>query len=99
MAALPSTTWRMLAEPPPSEELPKGLDAVWDAGAAVAARLVPRLRRFLRRAARVVALEKQFEHLSDAKLREAARELELAPNADVWVLIKSNAFSSEPALQ
>ncbi len=30
---------------------------------------------------------------------EAARELELAPNADVWVLIKSNAFSSEPELK
>ena len=65
----------MLAEPPAHEELPKGLDAAWDAAAGIAGRLVPRRRRFLDRAAGVVALEKEFTDRSDAKLREAAAGL------------------------
>jgi len=65
----------MLAEPPAHEELPKGLDAAWDAAAGIADRLVPRRRRFLDRAARVVALENEFTDRSDAKLRETAAGL------------------------
>ncbi len=64
----------MLAEPPAYEELPKGLDAAWDAAAGLAGRLVPRRRRFLDRAAEVVALEEEFTHLSDARLREMAAD-------------------------
>ncbi|MFH1731038.1 MAG: hypothetical protein ABIF82_05220 [Planctomycetota bacterium] len=74
MPAVPSKTWRMLAEPPAHEELPKGLDAAWDAAAGIAGRLVPRRGRFLDRAAEVVALEKEFGSRSDAKLREAAAD-------------------------
>ncbi len=75
MPTVPSKTWRMLAEPPIHTEMPKGLDAAWDAAAGMVARLVPRRRRFLGRAAQVMALEKEFEHTSDARLRETAADL------------------------
>jgi len=65
----------MLARPTRGEELPKGADAVWNVAAGYAARLRPRQRDVLRRAEAVVALEKQFEHLADARLREQAQEL------------------------
>jgi preprotein translocase subunit SecA len=58
----------------PSENLPKGLDAAWHAAAGVAGRLVPRLRQCMRRAARVVAMEKEFAGKTDARLRETAAE-------------------------
>ena len=65
----------MLAEPPVHEELPKGLDAAWDAAAGLAGRLAPRRRRFLDRAAETAALEKDFVDLGDARLRELAADL------------------------
>jgi len=74
MARVPSTMWRVLARRTPSEDLPKGLDAAWHAAAGVAGRLVPRLRQCMRRAARVVAMEKEFAGKTDARLREAAAE-------------------------
>jgi len=74
MAGVPSTTWRVLARRMPSENLPKGLDAAWHAAAGVAGRLVPRLRQCMRRAARVVAMEKEFAGKTDARLRETAAE-------------------------
>ncbi len=64
----------MLSNPAADEQLPKGLDAIWNAASGLVNRTVPRRHRFLRRAARVVALQKQFENLSDAKLRETAQE-------------------------
>ena len=72
MSRLPTTIWRTVAERPRDQELPRGLDAAWDAAIGIAARLKPRLGRFLRRAARVAALEKEFLDLSSANLREAA---------------------------
>jgi preprotein translocase subunit SecA len=75
MTLLPSTTWRMLAQRTGSKELPRGLDAAWDAAAGLVSRLVPRRRRFLREAQAVVAREKQFAAKSDAVLRRQAAEL------------------------
>ncbi|MBE3069309.1 MAG: hypothetical protein IMZ66_03640, partial [Planctomycetes bacterium] len=72
MTVLPSTTWRTLAERPPDKPLPRGMDAAWDAAIGIAKSLVPRRARFMRRAARVVALEKEFADLGAARLREAA---------------------------
>jgi len=64
----------MLAQRPRGGELPKGLDAAWDAVAAFGTRLVPRTSRFLARAKKVLAWENHFRDLTDAKLREAAGE-------------------------
>jgi len=65
----------MLSEPPEDEPLPKGLDAAWNAAAGAVTHLVPRRQRFLARADAVVALEKEFGDLSDARLRETAQTL------------------------
>jgi len=69
---VPSTIWRTLAERPTDREMPQGLDAAWDAAAGFLARCVPRRTRYLRRAARVLALEKALADLADSRLREAA---------------------------
>ncbi len=65
----------MLSVAPAGTKLPKGLDAAWDAARGYTVRLAPRRQDFIRRATQVLALEKLFEHLNDAKLREAAAEL------------------------
>jgi len=75
MSQIPSTTWRMLGERAGDKQLPRGLDAAWDAATGVLKKMVPRRRRFLREAECVVALEKQFTDVSDARLREAAHEM------------------------
>ncbi len=73
MTAIPGTTWRMLARRTSGKELPKGLDAAWDACVGMAGRLAPRRRQFLQRAERICTLEKQFTDMSDASLREKAK--------------------------
>ena len=65
----------MLAQRGRSKELPRGLDAVWDGGAGLLNRLVPRRNRLLRRAGRICARAGEVGDLSDARLREAADEL------------------------
>ena len=75
MTSLPSTTWRMLAERPTNQELPRGLDAAWDAATGIAALAVPRRSRALGRSEKVVAMEREFADLSESKLREEAVEL------------------------
>lgn len=55
--------------------MPKGLDAAWDTVVGLAVPLVPRQRRFLRRAGRVLSMEESFSCESDAHLRETAGEL------------------------
>ncbi|MCX5683344.1 MAG: prepilin peptidase, partial [Planctomycetota bacterium] len=75
MSRLPSTTWQMLAERPADRELPRGLDAAWDAVAGMLVRLRPRRAGFMSRAARILTMEKPLRDLSDAHLREQAAEL------------------------
>ncbi len=75
MTAVPSATWRMLDKQVSSQPLPRGLDAAFDVGIGLIGRLAPRRRAFLRRAKKVVALEKHFSGVRDAKLREIASEL------------------------
>jgi len=65
----------MLARRSRGAELPRGLDAAWDAATGLAGRLVPRRGHMLRRARRVMAWEKHFEEMTDARLREAAVNL------------------------
>lgn len=62
----------MLASRPRSDELPKGLDAMWDAAAGIAGKFAPRRQRFLSMAKYVLKHEKHYAGLSDAKLREEA---------------------------
>jgi len=65
----------MLAQRSGGEQLPTGLDAVWASAVGFAKRLVPRKKWFSHRAERVVAMEKTFAEMTDAKLRQAAGEL------------------------
>jgi preprotein translocase subunit SecA len=65
----------MLEQRISGKPLPRGLDAAWDTGVGFIGRFVPRRQRFLRRAEKVLELEKDFSQVSDAKLREAAGEL------------------------
>ncbi len=62
----------MLASPPRSGELPKGIDAIWDAGTGIFGKLYPRRTRYLRMAKGVLRLEGEFSEITDAKLREQA---------------------------
>jgi len=75
MEIIPSATWQMLEQGMSDKPLPRGLDAAWDAGHGLIGRFLPRRQRFLRRAERVLALEKHFSQVSDAKLRKVADEL------------------------
>ena len=65
----------MLAERPTNQELPRGLDAAWDAATGIAALAVPRRSRAIGRSEKVVAMEREFADLSESKLREEAVEL------------------------
>ncbi len=75
MAAIPSSTWRMLDERLSVKPLPMGLDAVWDSGAGWVGRFVPRRKRFFRQAERILAMEKQYSELTDAKLHQVAVDM------------------------
>ena len=75
MVMVPSATWQMLEQRISGKPLPKGLDAVCDASVGLAGRFVPRRQRFLRRAEKIVELEKHFSEITDAKLRRAAGDL------------------------
>ncbi|GAG16602.1 unnamed protein product, partial [marine sediment metagenome] len=72
---IPSTTWRTLAQRTPDKPLPRGVDAAWDAAVGIAKAFVPRRMRFLRRAGRVLALEKEYRDLGSGRLRDAAAEM------------------------
>jgi preprotein translocase subunit SecA len=75
MALVPSSTWRTLEQRSADKPLPKGLDAVWDAGVGLISRGIPRRGRFLRRAKRILTLEKQFADLPNAGLQEVIERL------------------------
>jgi len=55
-----------------SEDLPRGLDAAWQVATGWADRLVPRQRRLLERAERIIALEGDYRDLTDGRLQEVA---------------------------
>ncbi|MDP6635124.1 MAG: hypothetical protein QGG42_09515 [Phycisphaerae bacterium] len=74
MNEVASTTWRMLAQRTGGRELPRGLDAAWDAAAGMAQKLLPRTPRYLRQADIVLGHEKHFAKMTAAKLREASSE-------------------------
>jgi preprotein translocase subunit SecA len=65
----------MLDERLAIKSLPTGLDAVWDVGVGLAGRFVPRQKRFLQQARRIIALEKQYSELANAKLHQAALDM------------------------
>ena len=75
MTRLPSTTWRTLAGRTADRPLPRGMDAAWDAAIGIAKALVPRRQRFMRRAARILALENQYRDLASSRLAEAAARM------------------------
>lgn len=72
---IPSMTWNMLNQHGTVEPIPRGLDMAWHRLAGGLGRIVPRSYRFLCRARQIVALEKQYSQVTDAKLREAATRL------------------------
>ncbi len=69
MASIPSTTWRMLSHRSTDSEFPRGLDALWDRAIGHAGRLIPKQRRLLRQAERIIDSEKRYLHISDRKLQ------------------------------
>jgi preprotein translocase subunit SecA len=75
MTQHPSTTWQMLSRKQADKRLPSGLDAAWDAAVGLVGRAMPRRRRYLREAAAVVAMDKQFTEISDRKLSDRVGEL------------------------
>ena len=70
-----STKWKMVDQRILSVPLPVGIDALWDKGAGLITRLKPRRQRYLERAEKIVAMEKDFSTMRDARLREMALEL------------------------
>lgn len=75
MAPTQSTIWRTLNENLSTEPLPTGLDAAWDGGIGLINKFLPQQHRFMRRAGKVLALEKDFAELGSSTLRSAAVEL------------------------
>ena len=70
MESVASTTWRMLSQRPKCEEPPRGLDALWHQADRLAGRFSRSPNRFLRQADTIMAMEKDFLHVSDRKLRD-----------------------------
>ena len=75
MAPTQASIWRMLDERVSYEPLPMGLDAAWDRAVGLAGRFVPRQKRYLRQAERILAFEKEYSELTDAKLHQAALDM------------------------
>jgi len=75
MVTLPSATWQMLEQRISDKPLPRGLDAAWDSVIGLIEGLKPRRKMFLRRANKVLKLEKHFSQMTDANLRKASGEL------------------------
>ena len=75
MVTIPSQTWRMLEQRMSLVPVPKGLDAAWDVGVGLANRFVPRRKRYLRQAEKILAIEKQFSELANSKLHQIGADL------------------------
>lgn len=69
---IPGDLWRTLSRPVHHEPLPKGADAVWNAGLGLLRRLKWSQNSLLARAAKVLELEKEYLSLSDTTLQEKA---------------------------
>ena len=65
----------MLEQRTSGEPLPKGLDAVWNAGVGFVDGFMPRYRGFIRRVEKIISLEKHFSEMTDSKLRDVAGEM------------------------
>jgi preprotein translocase subunit SecA len=75
MTTIPSTTWRTLSSRAPTQkDIPQGIDALWDRVAGMCMRAVPRRKRCLRQADQVLALEKEFTDLAEARLKETLQD-------------------------
>ncbi len=75
MSETQSTIWRMLEQRRPGDPLPTGLDLFWHRGAGRVKQFAVRTDRFLQRASRIIAMEDEYRHTSDAHLRDACQEL------------------------
>ncbi len=65
----------MLEQRISDKPLPRGLDAAWDSVIGLIEGLKPRRKMFLRRAKKVLKLEKHFSQMTDANLRKTSGEL------------------------
>ncbi|MBN2590575.1 MAG: preprotein translocase subunit SecA [Sedimentisphaerales bacterium] len=75
MPAMPSATWQMLDNRSSGEPLPRGLDAVWDAGAGIISKLSPRYKKLYQQTEKVLSLEEHYSQQTDLRLRESADKL------------------------
>ena len=73
--AIPREFWRCVGRHTLPDELPKGLDAWWNAAAGWFKRRACSTSRFLGRADAILALEQEYAGRSDAELKEAAAGL------------------------
>ena len=73
--AIPQEFWRCVGRHTLPDELPKGLDAWWNAAAGWLKRRACSTNRFLARADAVLALEQGYAVRTDAELKEAAVNL------------------------
>ena len=71
---IPSGVWRNVTYGPPRVYTPKNADAVWDWAVGRVHALIPRTGLYMRRAARVLAMDAEFAAMSDAQLRELSAE-------------------------
>jgi hypothetical protein len=71
MTDIASATWRALDRHLADRPLPRGLDAVQDAGLDLVSRFRPRRRAFMRRAKRILMLEQTWADMAGTKLRES----------------------------
>ena len=62
--------WRSLSYKYQAKELPEGLDAFWHRGAGVVKKLSSSSRSYMRKAKKIIALESQYDKLSDLELKE-----------------------------
>ena len=65
----------MLARRPQSENIPHGLDALWNKAIGLAGSLSKNRRNYFRQTGLIVALEKDFRHLSGSKLSGLINQL------------------------
>lgn len=75
MPAMPSATWQMLDNRSTGEPLPRGLDAVWDAGAGIVSKLSPRYKNLYKQTEKILSLEEHYSQQTDLRLRESSEKL------------------------